>query len=214
MLYLGIDQHGKQLTVNLRDEDGRVLTARQVSTEWQRVRAFFAANSAAGPSGRRLQGDPASLRIQRLVGEDAAGRVRLCGCGAGAAGLAQPQEDRSARCREALRAVADQSPAPGARRKTSRIAAGRAAHAPGCREPPAHHAPQTLGRVPHQDAQQNPAHPHAPQSTAGMSHAHAAQPGGAALAGEACVENLLDRKPDHTRSVPGSSLEPTSLAHA
>ena len=40
MLYLGIDQHRKQLTVNLRDEDGRVLIARQVSTDWQRVRAF------------------------------------------------------------------------------------------------------------------------------------------------------------------------------
>jgi transposase len=40
MLYLGIDQHRKQLTVNLRDEDGRVLIGRQSSTEWQRVRAF------------------------------------------------------------------------------------------------------------------------------------------------------------------------------
>jgi transposase len=40
MLYLGIDQHRKQLTVNLRDEEGRVLIARQVSTEWKRVRAF------------------------------------------------------------------------------------------------------------------------------------------------------------------------------
>ena len=40
MLYLGIDQHRKQLTVNLRDEDGRVLIARQASTEWKRVRAF------------------------------------------------------------------------------------------------------------------------------------------------------------------------------
>jgi transposase len=40
MLYLGIDQHRKQLTVNLRDEEGRVLIARQASTEWKRVRAF------------------------------------------------------------------------------------------------------------------------------------------------------------------------------
>lgn len=40
MLYLGIDQHRKQLTVNLRDEDGRVLIARQASTEWKRVRVF------------------------------------------------------------------------------------------------------------------------------------------------------------------------------
>jgi transposase len=41
MLYLGIDQHRKQLTVNLRDEEGRVLLARQVSTRWDEVRAFF-----------------------------------------------------------------------------------------------------------------------------------------------------------------------------
>jgi transposase len=41
MLYLGIDQHRKQLTVNVRDEEGHVVVARQVSTEWKRVRAFF-----------------------------------------------------------------------------------------------------------------------------------------------------------------------------
>ena len=42
MLYLGIDQHKRQLTVNLRSEDGSVILKRQVSTEWERVRAFFA----------------------------------------------------------------------------------------------------------------------------------------------------------------------------
>lgn len=41
MLYLGIDQHRKQLTVNLRNEQGDVILRRQVSTEWGRVRAFF-----------------------------------------------------------------------------------------------------------------------------------------------------------------------------
>lgn len=41
MLYLAIDQHAKQLTVNLRDEEGRVLLRRQVSTRWEKVRAFF-----------------------------------------------------------------------------------------------------------------------------------------------------------------------------
>jgi transposase len=41
MLYLAIDQHAKQLTVNLRDEEGRILLARQVSTRWEKVRAFF-----------------------------------------------------------------------------------------------------------------------------------------------------------------------------
>jgi transposase len=41
MLYLGIDQHRKQLTVSIRNEAGDVVLRRQVSTEWSRVRAFF-----------------------------------------------------------------------------------------------------------------------------------------------------------------------------
>ena len=41
MLYLGIDQHRKQLTVSVRNEAGDVALRRQVSTEWGRVRAFF-----------------------------------------------------------------------------------------------------------------------------------------------------------------------------
>jgi transposase len=41
MLYLGIDQHRKQLTVNLRNEQGDVILTRQVSTEWKRVRKFL-----------------------------------------------------------------------------------------------------------------------------------------------------------------------------
>lgn len=42
MLYLGIDQHRKQLTVNLRGEDGEVMLRRQVSTCWAAVREFLA----------------------------------------------------------------------------------------------------------------------------------------------------------------------------
>jgi len=42
MLYLAVDQHRKQLTVSLRNEAGDVIERRQVSTEWARVRAFFA----------------------------------------------------------------------------------------------------------------------------------------------------------------------------
>ncbi len=42
MLYLAIDQHKRQLTVNLRNEDGTVILKRQVSTRWDKVRAFFA----------------------------------------------------------------------------------------------------------------------------------------------------------------------------
>jgi transposase len=41
MLYLGIDQHKSQITVNLRAEDGGVILQRQVSTRWEKIRAFF-----------------------------------------------------------------------------------------------------------------------------------------------------------------------------
>ena len=41
MLYLGIDQHARQLTVSLRDQQGDVLLARQVSTRPAKVLKFF-----------------------------------------------------------------------------------------------------------------------------------------------------------------------------
>jgi transposase len=41
MLYVGIDQHRKQLTVSVRDESGNVALRRQVSTQWNKVHAFF-----------------------------------------------------------------------------------------------------------------------------------------------------------------------------
>ena len=41
MFYLAIDQHSKQLTVNLRNEDGDVVLRRQVSTSPESVKTFF-----------------------------------------------------------------------------------------------------------------------------------------------------------------------------
>jgi transposase len=41
MLYLGIDQHARQITISLRDEHGDVLQARQVSTQPDKINAFF-----------------------------------------------------------------------------------------------------------------------------------------------------------------------------
>jgi transposase len=41
MLYLGIDQHARQITISLRDDRGDVLQARQVSTQPERINAFF-----------------------------------------------------------------------------------------------------------------------------------------------------------------------------
>ncbi len=34
MLYLGIDQHKNQLTVNVRNEAGEAILKRQISTQW------------------------------------------------------------------------------------------------------------------------------------------------------------------------------------
>ena len=41
MLFLGIDQHARQLTISLRNEDGDVILARQVSTQPAKVNEFF-----------------------------------------------------------------------------------------------------------------------------------------------------------------------------
>ena len=41
MLYLGIHQHARQITISLRDETGDVVQARQVSTEPKKIDAFF-----------------------------------------------------------------------------------------------------------------------------------------------------------------------------
>ena len=41
MLYLGIDQHARQITISLRDDSGDVVQARQVSTQPEKIHAFF-----------------------------------------------------------------------------------------------------------------------------------------------------------------------------
>ena len=41
MLYLGIDQHARQITISLRNEDGDVVQARQVSTRPEKINEFF-----------------------------------------------------------------------------------------------------------------------------------------------------------------------------
>lgn len=48
MLYLAIDRHRKQLTVNLRNEQGDVLVKRQVSTEWPRGRGGVPRTTGTG----------------------------------------------------------------------------------------------------------------------------------------------------------------------
>ncbi len=41
MLYLGIDQHARQITISLRDENGDVVQTRQVSTRPEKINEFF-----------------------------------------------------------------------------------------------------------------------------------------------------------------------------
>ncbi|WP_339745231.1 hypothetical protein [uncultured Rubinisphaera sp.] len=41
MLILGTDQHARQLTISLRDQQGDVLLARQVSTRPAKILQFF-----------------------------------------------------------------------------------------------------------------------------------------------------------------------------
>ena len=41
MLFLGIDQHARQITISLRNDDGDVIQSRQVSTQPEKVNAFF-----------------------------------------------------------------------------------------------------------------------------------------------------------------------------
>lgn len=41
MLYLGIDQHHRQITISLRDDGGSVIKKRQVSTQPEKTRAFL-----------------------------------------------------------------------------------------------------------------------------------------------------------------------------
>ncbi len=41
MLYLGIDQHSKQITVSVRNQSGQVILRRQVSTRPEKIQTFF-----------------------------------------------------------------------------------------------------------------------------------------------------------------------------
>ncbi|MGI9457817.1 MAG: hypothetical protein ACR2NU_14725 [Aeoliella sp.] len=41
MLYLGIDQHARQITISLGNGKGDVILARQVSTRWEKINVFF-----------------------------------------------------------------------------------------------------------------------------------------------------------------------------
>ena len=56
MLYLGIDQHARQITISLRDENGDVLQARQVSTQPEKINTFFQQLTDDSGPGAKLGG--------------------------------------------------------------------------------------------------------------------------------------------------------------
>jgi transposase len=61
MLYLGIDQHHKQITVSIRDDEGTVVLRRQVSTQPDKVRAFL-------DEIRRRSGDGGLMAVVEVCG--------------------------------------------------------------------------------------------------------------------------------------------------
>ena len=58
MLYLGIDQHSKQITVCVREEAGEVILRRQVSTRREKMQAFF---DSLLEQDQEIHGDPGSV---------------------------------------------------------------------------------------------------------------------------------------------------------
>ena len=66
MFYLGIDQHARQLTVNLRGQNGDVRLRKQVSTRPAKVIRFFEELTACcAASGCGFWGDRGSLWLYR-----------------------------------------------------------------------------------------------------------------------------------------------------
>lgn len=63
MLFLGIDQHARQITISLRDEDGDVLMARQVSTQPEKIHEFFQRLTR-----ERLQNDEPFIAVLEVCG--------------------------------------------------------------------------------------------------------------------------------------------------
>ena len=63
MLYLGIDQHARQITISLRDEDGDVVQARQVSTHPKKINEFFTQLTR-----ERLRSDESFVAVLEVCG--------------------------------------------------------------------------------------------------------------------------------------------------
>lgn len=84
MLYLGIDLHSKQVTVNLRDENGEVVCRRQVSTRGDKPRLFLEETA-------RLAGDCGYVAIVEVCGFHDWFTDLLSKCGCREVILVQPE---------------------------------------------------------------------------------------------------------------------------
>ena len=62
-MYLGIDQHARQITISLRNDQGDVLMARQVSTKSEKINAFFERLTR-----ERLQSDEQFIAVVEVCG--------------------------------------------------------------------------------------------------------------------------------------------------
>ena len=67
MFYLGIDQHARQLTNSLRDEQDVVVQTRQVSTHPSSIQEICAVEMRVHPGRRIIPGGGGGLRLQRLA---------------------------------------------------------------------------------------------------------------------------------------------------
>ena len=63
MLYLGIDQHARQITISLRNEEGDVVQARQVSTRPEKILEFF-----QKLTGERLRDGESFMAVLEVCG--------------------------------------------------------------------------------------------------------------------------------------------------
>ena len=169
MLYLAIDQHRKQLTVNLRNEAGDVILKRQVSTEWKRVRQFLE------DIRQRSQPEGGFVAILEVCGFNDWLLKLLKEYGCRETILIQPEKrskkktdrrDANAAGRDPLgepRAAAGGQEGPGDPPRAAAQRAGRG-------RPADHLDAQAFGNAPHADHQQDQAHPAETQPGAGVSH--------------------------------------------
>ncbi len=103
MYYLGRDQHHRQITISLRNEEGTVIQRRQVSTQLEKTRAFL--NEL-----RRQSGEEGFMAILEVCGFNdwLSRRVRLPGDCADSSGQTMETEDRPPRRGQTRRTVVAQ----------------------------------------------------------------------------------------------------------